>query len=212
MHQRMPLILGAVLLANVCGPAFRPSKNIEAEYDSRTGRLNLLRYASKADGKVDTWSYMDGAHIRRIEIDKDGDGKIDRWEYYDSEGKLEKVGFSRVNDGRLDGWAYPAPDGSIARIDTIGPAGNVTRSERYENRSLVQAEEDVDGDGKTDRWETYDGDRLAMLALDTRRAGRPDRRIVYGADGNVRIEVDPRGTGDFMMPDERRAKPRQKRP
>lgn len=173
------------------------SKNVEPVYDSNTGRLQLLKYASKGDGKVDTWSYMDGVHIRRIEIDHDEDGKIDRWEYYDNRGKLEKIGFARSNDGHVDAWAYPADDGSIARIDTARSGGNVTRVEWYEKRALVRAEEDSDGDGKTDRWETYAGPRLSMLALDTKHQGKPDRRILYQPDGSVQTEADLAGTGDF---------------
>ena len=36
-----------------------------------------------SNGKVDTVSYMDGARVFRIGIDKDEDGKIERWESYD---------------------------------------------------------------------------------------------------------------------------------
>src|ERR1700722_17543982 len=92
-------------------------KRIEPVYDKETGKLQLLKYDAKGDGKVDTWSYMDGARIVRIEIDKDGDGKIDRWEYYGPDQKLEKIGVSRANDGKPDTWSYLGPDGSVARIE-----------------------------------------------------------------------------------------------
>jgi hypothetical protein len=75
------------------------AKRIQPVYDQQTGKLKLLKYDSNSDGKVDTWSYMDGARIVRIEIDKDGDDTIDRWEYYSADQKLEKVGLSRSNDG-----------------------------------------------------------------------------------------------------------------
>ena len=103
------------LLAAASGSA--PSNKISPEYDPQTGRLKLLKYDSNGNGKIDTWSYMDGARIVRIEIDKDEDGKIDRWEYYGTDGKLEKVGLSRANDGKVDSWAYYAADGSLARMD-----------------------------------------------------------------------------------------------
>ena len=38
-----------------------------------------MKYDSNNDGKVDTWAYMDGKRVLRIEIDKDEDGKIDYW-------------------------------------------------------------------------------------------------------------------------------------
>ena len=50
-----------------------------AEYDKVTGKLSLLKYDSDGNGKVDTWSYMDGPRVVRIEIDKNEDGKIDYW-------------------------------------------------------------------------------------------------------------------------------------
>jgi len=169
------------------------------EYDKTTGKLTLLKYDSDGDGKVDTWSYMDGARVMRIEVDEDDDGKIDRWEYYDRNQKLEKMGTSRAHDGRTDAWSYFAVDGSLARID-VAPAhdGRTTRVEHYLNGLLVSAEEDTNGDGKIDKWETYDGEHLASVAFDTAYRGTPDRRLIYGHNGAARLEVDPKGTGRFV--------------
>src|SRR4051794_28399280 len=111
-------------------------KRIEPVYDKQTGKLQLLKYDADGNGKVDTWSYMDGARVIRIEIDKDEDGKIDRWEYYDADQKLAKIGTSRANDGTPDTWSYVAPDGSVTRIEIAtgktGRAGKATRTEFYE--------------------------------------------------------------------------------
>jgi hypothetical protein len=172
------------------------AQSVSPEYDKNTGKLRLLKYDANGNGKIDTWSYMDGARVVRIEIDQDEDGKIDRWEYYDVNQHLEKVGFSRANDGVEDAWSFAGPDGSIARIDvSTRRDGKVTRVEHYEHDRLVSAEEDSDGDGAMDKWETYDGDRLASVAFDTAHHGRPDRRLLYAADGSVRVEVDPDGRG-----------------
>jgi hypothetical protein len=174
-------------------------KRITPEYDKQTGKLRLLKYDSKGTGKIDTWSYMDGTRVVRIEIDQDGDGKIDRWEYYDANQKLEKVGFSRAKDGKEDAWSYAGPDGSVVRIDvSTRRDGRVTRVEHYDHDKLVSAEEDTDGDGRMDRWETYEGDRLASVAFDTSHRGTPDRRLVYGANSGVIVEVDPTGDGHFI--------------
>jgi predicted nucleotidyltransferase len=125
---------------------------------------------ANVNGKIDTWSYMDGARIVRIEVDQDEDGTIDRWEHYDSNQQLSRVGVSRLNDGK------------------------VTRTEHYDQGVLVRADEDTDGDGTLDKWETYDAGRLATVAFDTSRGGRPDRRLVYGGDGSARLEIaDDRG-------------------
>jgi len=76
-------------------------------YDKQTGKLTMVTLDSKKDGKIDTWSYMDGARIVRIEIDNDGDGKVDRWEYYGADQKMEKIGISRLNDGKVTPGCIP---------------------------------------------------------------------------------------------------------
>jgi hypothetical protein len=181
------------------GGAEAQKKRIEPAYDKQTGRLQLLNYDSDGDGKVDTVSYMDGARLLRIEIDKDEDGTVERWEHYDADQKLQKVGLSRANDGKEDAWSYFGPDGSIVRIElSTRRDGNVTRTEDYENSALVRAEEDTDADGRTDKWETYEGGRLASVSFGTTNRAGPDRRLLYGADGSVRLEVDPDGDGQFV--------------
>src|SRR5262245_19787733 len=165
-----------VLLAcTACGTGSEPSKRIQAVYDETTGRLRLLKYDSNGDGKVDTWSYMEGTRLVRIEIDQDGDGVVDRREHYTANQALEKVELVHGHDG------------------------TVTRVEYYEADRLVRAEEDSDGDGNIVKWETYDGDRLASVALDTVHRGTADRRLVYGADGSTRLEIDRAGDGRFTL-------------
>src|SRR6266853_4246484 len=109
-------VLGTALVVSACSGDENAKKRIEPVYD-KTGKLQLLKYDANGDGKVDTWSYMDGARVVRIEIDKDEDGKIDRWEYYDANQKLEKIGGSRSQDGKEDAWSYPGADGAVDRID-----------------------------------------------------------------------------------------------
>ena len=216
---RSPQILGfagalsAALAGGACQRADGPAKKIEPTYNKKTGRLELLRYDSDGDGKFDTFSYMDGARVVRIEIDQNEDGKIDRWEYYGPGQKLEKVGFSRAQDGKEDAWSFVDANGAIDRVE-ISTRRNekIDRIERYEKGVLVRAEEDTDGDGKFDKWETYDGERLSSVAFDTTHRGTPDRRLIYSADGSVRLEVDPQGTGTFVVVnDSRGASPRAAR-
>ena len=176
-----------------------PAKKLEPVYDKITGSLQILKYDSDGDGKIDTVSYMDGARVIRIEIDRDEDGKVDRWEYYGPDQELEKVGFSSANDGIEDAWSYAGPDGSIVRIDvSTRRDGKVNRFEHYENDVLASAEEDTDGDGAVDKWEVYNGPVLSSVAFDETHRGTPDRRLVYGADGSARLEVDPVGDGHFV--------------
>jgi len=193
------LVAAVSVGAVACGQAHRDArKRIEPVYD-QNGKLTLLKYDSDGDGKVDTWSHMDGARIVRIEMDQDGDGKIDRWEYYGRDQKLQKIGSSRASDGKEDTWTYAGADGKVARVEvSTHRDGTVTRVEHYTNDQLVAAEEAPRAGDAVDKWETYAGGRLASVAFDTKHRGRPDRRLVYAPDGSARLEVDSVGSGVFV--------------
>ena len=192
----------AALGACACGqPNGTDRRRIEPVYEEQTGRLQLLRYDSDGDGVIDTFCYMDGSRVVRIEIDTDHDGRVDRWEYYGPDQTLVKIGLSRANDGKEDAWSYPGPDGSVARIEiSTRRNGTIDRVEQFVKNVLVSAEQDTDGDGRVDTWETYQGDRLAVVAFDSRHRGTPDRRIVYDSSGGSTLEVDPSGDGRFGPP------------
>jgi hypothetical protein len=145
-----------------------------ATYDKATGKLTELTYDANKNGRIDTWTEMDGSRPLRSRIDRNEDGRPDRWEYYDGKGGLVKVGFSRRDTGTPDAWAYQAADGSIART-----------------------EDDTNGDGRLDKWETYDRGELSTAAFDENGDGRPDRRLTYRAGVLVLIESDPDDAGNF---------------
>jgi hypothetical protein len=195
-HSQSRPVLAGLLLASVagltgsCATPRNEATRIEATYDRTTGRLELLRYDANSDGKVDTWSYMNGVDVVRIEIDTNHDGILDRWEYYNAGGKIEKVGSSRVQDGQPDSWAYYAQDGSVARVElSTDRDGRIDRIEHYRQGAMVRAEEDTSRDGKIDKWEIYEGSRLQSVAFDTTQSGYPDRRLTYNPDGSARAEA-----------------------
>jgi len=194
------LILTLAIAMTIVAPACsgQSKSSIEPVYDPQTGVLRLLKYDTDGDGKIDTWRYMDGARVIRIEIDRNRDGKVDRWEHYDVNQRLEKIGISLAGDGVEDAWTYIGADGQVARIESSPRRdGKIERVEYFERGALARAEEDTDGDGRIDKWETYETKRLVMVAFDTTGRGTADRRMVYGADGTVRVEVDVRGSGHF---------------
>ena len=49
-----------------------------------------ITYDSDQNGMIDTWTYMDGTAVLRVEVDQDKDGTVDRWEYFDEAQQLEK--------------------------------------------------------------------------------------------------------------------------
>ena len=168
-------------------------------YDSKTGKLTQLTYDRDKNGRIDTWTDMDGTRPLRSRIDLDEDGKIDRWEYYDEKGGLAKVGFSRKKDGRPDAWAYSGPDGKVARVEisSTGDEDKIDRWEFYEGGALSRVEEDTDGDGRVDKWETYENGTLKTVAMDENKDGAPDRRFTYAGGALVLIESSPDASGRF---------------
>jgi hypothetical protein len=195
-------VAASLSIVAACGPDRdgQPTR-IKPIYNENTNRLEQLMYDSNGNGKIDTWSHMDGTRVLWIEIDKDENDVIERWEYYGPDQKLLKVGYSTTNDGKVNAWAFKNADGSLARIEfASGPDATIGRTEFYERDALVRAEEDANTDGKVDKWETYSAGALASVAYDTHARGWPDRRLVYLPGGKLdRIEADPEGDGSFAV-------------
>lgn len=164
-----------------CNSSDVAEKKIEAQYDDKSGRLSRLDYDANGNGKPDTWAFMDGMQIIKLEADENEDGKVDRWE---------------CTAFQCKGRGKPAPE----RIDRATRLdGRVSRREFFEQGRLARIEEDTDADGSTDKWSTYAGGTLATLSMDTQRRGKPDRRLIYRPDGTLdRIETDSAGTGNFQ--------------
>jgi hypothetical protein len=171
-------------------PAPAGDPRLKPEY-GKDGRLTRLTYDKNADGKDDTFAFMDGPIVVRVEVDEDGDGKIDRWEYHRA-GAIAGDPTAPANAN--------APDKTIERIERATQHdGRISRKEFFENGTLIRIEEDTDADGQIDKWETYAAGTLASMAFDSQHRGTPDRRLVYNADGSLnRIEADPAGTGSFQ--------------
>jgi hypothetical protein len=176
-------------------------------YDRTTGKLVELTFDSNKNGRIDTWTTMDGARPVLTKMDRNEDGKIDRWEHYGPDGKLVKVGFSRGDDGNADAWAYEGPDGRIERIE-ISSSADETRIDRwefYDATGLARAEEDSTGDGLVDKWETYEEGAVRTAAFDENADGKPDRRFTYDGGRLILIESEPDVTGNYtkrVMPKE----------
>lgn len=193
------LIIGLSLTGVwACNGAAKHTATIRPSYDTSTGRLKELEYDANGNGRVDTWTEMDGSRALRSRVDINEDGKIDRWEEYDEKGGLARVGFSRANNGKPDAWVYSGTDGKVRRIE-ISSTGDPSRIDRWEyydatqsgpdgHGALVRAEEDTNHDGKPDKWETYERGILKSVAFDEDGNGRPDRRLIYSSNARVVVE------------------------
>jgi hypothetical protein len=189
-----PLVAGCSRGANT------PEKaGIAATYDSKTGKLAELAYDSNHNGKVDTWTEMNGTHPVRTRIDRNEDGKIDRWEYYGDHSDLVKVGLSRADTGKPDTWVFAGADGKTRRIEISSAADEmkIDRWEHYAGEAIATAEEDTNHDGRVDKWETYNAGTLATVSFDEDGDGKPDRRLSYVEGSLSAIDSDPDGVGTF---------------
>ena len=211
MH-RGPRGGGRVLAAlAVCGAAIagcsdpdraRLEATTKATYDERTGRLRELTSDANGNGRIDTWTEMDGRRPVRSRADRNEDGRDDRWEYYDGSGRLVKVGFSRRDTGKPDAWAEPGADGRISRI-LVSSSGEESKIDRWETYDpavpdlLTAVEEDTNGDGRADKWERYENGALRMAQFDEDGDTRVDRRLTYERGALVLIESDPDEQGRF---------------
>lgn len=106
--------VAAYRISGPYGERDRDDPRVTRFYDPNSGRLRLLVYDADGDGRFDTWSYMDGDRVIRMEFDSDGDGRVDRWEYFKVDGSIEKIGTSSRHDGQPDTWRYPNADGTVA--------------------------------------------------------------------------------------------------
>lgn len=181
-----------------CSPAADKS-GISATYDNRTGKLTELAYDSNHNGKVDTWTEMNGNRPVRTRIDQNEDGKIDRWEYYDNRSTLVKVGLSRSDTGTPDAWAFAGDDGKTRRIEISSSAdeNRIDRWEHYVGQTITAAEEDTNHDRLVDKWETYESGALKTASFDENGDGKPDRRLSYTDGALVAIDTDPDASGVF---------------
>ena len=145
-------------------------------YDPSTGKLTRLTADLNKNGKIDTWTYMDGAKIIRAEQDRNEDGKVDRWEYLRPDGTVEK-----------------------AIVSATGDINKISRWEKYEQGRLVLVEEDTNGDDRPDKWEVHDGVPILSVEFDLNFDGVRDQRLTYGPNGTVEwIESEPDGRSGYL--------------
>jgi hypothetical protein len=199
--MRKALLFVAVVCLSACSDPEkdRLRETTKPTYDTTTGKLKELTFDSNKNGRIDTWTEMDGARPVLTRMDRNEDGRLDRWEYYGPDSTLVKVGFSRKDDGKPDAWAFSGPDGKIERIEvsSLADEKRIDRWESYDAAGLVRAEDDTNADGVADKWETYQNGAVTTAAFDENGDGKPDRRFTYEAGALVLIETEPDASGIY---------------
>ena len=202
MPCRAGTLVGLAVVAGAISCAAGPSdtRRTVPVYDVYSGRLIRLAADQNGDGQIDQWTYLEGNRPLRGEADADGDGRIDRWEYFDANAQLTRVGTSSVNDGIEDTWTFVAVNGEVRVARSRRRDRQIDRLEFFSGNTLLRAEDDINGDGRTDRWDRYDGGVLREVGFDISMSrGRATRRVLYDGKGRfVAVEDDPEADGMFV--------------
>ena len=142
-------------------------------YDPRKpGEILRQEEATKADGRVDTWSYFNNGKLVRREVDTKGKGRPDIVYYYEND-KIAREERDENGDGRMT-YRATYQNGRLAKVekDTDGD-GRIDLWIYYDttkNEEVVLREEkDLNGDGVVDLWSYYEGGRL--VRRDTNAVG-----------------------------------------
>ena len=97
----------------VHGPYGAGDSRVWRSVDPSTGQT-VIAFNAKGFGAPDTWCFLNGTQLVRMEFDENADGIIDRWEYYGSDGTLDRT-YERDPSGSrvlmsavaIDGTARP---------------------------------------------------------------------------------------------------------
>ena len=202
----LTLALGAIACSEDPEQA-RLNATTQAAYDRTTLKLREITYDKNKNGRIDTWTKLDGAQPLSSVIDEDEDGKIDRWEEYGPNGELVKAQLSRAKNGVADETVFVGPDGKVEHVEYFEKSDvtgqmSVVRREFFAEDRPTRAEEDTDGDGLMDRFEHYDASgALIAVELDDNQPfdGKPDRRLTYSPTGQLlSVETEPDGKGGYL--------------
>jgi len=74
----------------VHGPYGERDSRVWRSVDPGTGQT-VIAFNTKGLGPPDTWCFLNGTQLVRMEFDENADGIIDRWEYYGSDGMLDRT-------------------------------------------------------------------------------------------------------------------------
>ncbi|HEU4345868.1 MAG TPA: hypothetical protein VFU31_30320 [Candidatus Binatia bacterium] len=129
----------------------------------KPGEIVRQEEASKADGRVDTWSYFKDGKLVRREVDTSGQGRPDTVYYYDGD-KIAREEHDETGAGRMTYRAIYR-DGRLAQVqkETTG-SGRPDLWVYYDTTKdvevIIKEERDLDGDGVPDLWSYYQNGRL----------------------------------------------------
>lgn len=161
----------------IVAPPQTPFKNVEVRdingdgipdlwiyYDpQREGEILRQEEATKADGRVDTWSYFKDGKLVRREVDTQQTGRPDTVYFYNDD-KITREERDESGHGHM---TYRAiyQDGRLAKVERDLSGGGRTDLWIYydaqsEGEVVLKEERDLNGDGLPDLWSYFENGRL----------------------------------------------------
>jgi hypothetical protein len=129
----------------------------------KPGEIVRQEESTKADGRVDTWSYFKGGKLVRREVDSKAQGRPDAVFYYEDD-KIAREERDENGQGRMT-YRATYHNGRIAKVekDTTGrgaPDLWVHYDTSKDGEAISKEERDLNGDGVADLWTYYDNGRV----------------------------------------------------
>ncbi|MGH7797165.1 MAG: hypothetical protein ACREQ2_20075 [Candidatus Binatia bacterium] len=119
--------------------------------------------ASKADGRVDTWSYFKDGKMMRREVDTKHLGRPDTVYFYDN----DRIAREERDESGRGGMTYRATyqDGRLAKVERDSSGGGradlwIYYDAQRDGEIVLKEERDLNSDGIPDLWSYFENGRL----------------------------------------------------
>ncbi|MGH8542433.1 MAG: toxin-antitoxin system YwqK family antitoxin [Gammaproteobacteria bacterium] len=133
-------------------------------YDpARPGEIVRQEEASKADGRVDTWTHFKDGIVVRREVDSKGLGRPDIAYYYEND-RIAREERDESGTGQINYRAF-YEQGRLARVEKAANGRGKTDLWIYydttkDGEIILREERDLNGDGAIDLWSHYEQGQL----------------------------------------------------
>lgn len=153
------------------------SRNIEHEPCDVEAK-SAEKVDANGDGQPDLVVVKNGTREICGSADLDFDGRVDMWTYFDGAGKLRRRELDYDRDGNMDEIQLFKAGEVVEKQRASTPAKRLDTWEFYTGGRLVRAERDSDGNGRIDQWWDYKTPDCPLIRSDTDGNGEPDPKSV----------------------------------
>lgn len=131
---------------------------------------------ANADGKPDVWMVKSGGREVCRAVDLNFDGKIDGYSYFDGAGQLVRRERDYDRDGKIEEISLYKGGALVEQQRSTTLADRLDTWAFFQGGKLTRTERDSDGDAIVDQWWEFTpgNDKCPMIHSDVDGDGRPD--------------------------------------